>query len=82
MTGYLWHGKPELEEINARIMAARTADGKIEIGQRGLRPGHGTDARATQHRREGEKPCPMCLAAERREHRRRQEARTEREARR
>jgi hypothetical protein len=28
-----------------------------------IRP-HGTEARATRHRRRGEKPCPACLAAE------------------
>lgn len=30
-----------------------------------LLKGHGTDARARRHRRNGEKPCAMCLAAER-----------------
>ncbi len=37
-----------------------------------LLKGHGTDARARRHRRNGEKPCPICLAAEREATRRRQ----------
>lgn len=27
--------------------------------------GHGTEARARKHRRDGQKPCEICLAAER-----------------
>lgn len=37
-----------------------------------LLKGHGTDARARRHRRNGEKPCAICLAAEREATRRRQ----------
>jgi hypothetical protein len=37
-----------------------------------LREPHGTDARARRHRRDGEKPCPACLDAERQATRRRQ----------
>lgn len=36
----------------------------------GRRYGHGTAARARAHYRDGEKPCPACLAAQREARRR------------
>lgn len=75
MSGYLYRGRPGLEEINAQIMAERARNGTTERYQHGRMAGHGTDARAQRHRREGQKPCASCLAAERREKRRRDENR-------
>lgn len=81
MTGYLYRGRPGLEELNARIMADRAANGTTEPGQRGTISGHGTDARARRHRAQGEKPCPACAKAEAREHARRKAVRAERSGR-
>lgn len=76
VTGYLWHGKPDLERINAEVMAARASVGRSDIGQRiASRPVHGTDARYKQHRREGEEPCAACRVAASRERKRREENR-------
>jgi hypothetical protein len=71
MTGYLYQGNPWLEEVNARIMAARESgsalprrdqtDGKAPDGV--IR--HGTAAGYKAHRRYGEQACPACLEAER-----------------
>ena len=67
MTGYLYRGQPGLEAVNAQIMKARTGGGPAPRGKwaDAVRAGHGTDARAKRHRREGERPCRMCLVAER-----------------
>jgi hypothetical protein len=75
MTGYLYHGNPLLEQLNARIMASRAAnpaargatprrdqtDGKSPDGV--IR--HGTSAGYRAHRRYDEDACPACLEAER-----------------
>lgn len=64
MTGYLWHGKPDLERINAQIMAEREA--MIQAGYRfrgSMIPPHGTEARAQRERRLRGKVCPACREA-------------------
>lgn len=62
MTGYLWRGRPGLGEMNARIMASRSASPGGR-GPAGLAGGHGTEAGARRHWRKHEKACAPCAAA-------------------
>ncbi len=59
--GYRYRGQGDLVELNRRIMAGRTAASRFPVE---THAGHGTNARARKHRRDGEKPCPSCLEAE------------------
>jgi len=63
MSGYLWHGKPDLERLNAEIMAAR--EGRVVRGRYGLPPGCGSVPGYWRHVRVGEVPCFACAAARR-----------------
>ena len=63
VSGYLWHGKPDLERLNAEIMAAR--EGRVVRGRYGLPPGCGSVPGYWRHVRVGEVPCWSCAAARR-----------------
>lgn len=66
MTGYVWRGKPDLEEQNAAILAARRREGRkgapnvrafSETAQHGTRSGY------VIHKRLGQQTCEACRAA-------------------
>lgn len=57
MTGYLWHGKPDLELLNAEIMRNRERNPEDDTF------GHGTLTGYRKHRKEKTTPCPACKRA-------------------
>lgn len=76
MSGYLWRGKPDLETINALIMAMRSGRQPDNVGEfewrtsvtRSVSNGgrqHGTYAGYQQHMRSDRQPCENCRLAER-----------------
>lgn len=64
--GYLWRGDPALAELNRQILAARAHPEVPKYGNTGSRAEapHGTPGAYRRHRRNHERPCEACKAAE------------------
>jgi hypothetical protein len=77
--GYLYRGRPGLEELNAQIMAAR-GPGHRGPDVDGWR--HGTIRGYDLHKMNGQAPCETCHAAKSAQNRRYRERKARRKARR
>lgn len=75
--GYIYRGDLALVVLNAQIMARRPHPDLPVFGSTGrlAQAPCGTRAALRRHQRRGERACEACLAAERRWHRLRAEAR-------